>query len=72
MAIGSIIDIAEDAMTRDSMQMTEIAHEIANSETSETSIEENIVDMIQTQNSFQANAVMITTADEMMDTLFNM
>jgi len=69
MQVGNVINTAEEAMMRESNHMTEIAHDIANENGDLT---ENMVDMMETQRSFEANAVVITTADEMLDEILSM
>jgi len=66
------MDTAEGAMLRDGNNVHQIAHEVANTETGDDNLVENMVDMIQAQRSFEANAVVITTADEMLDEILSM
>lgn len=72
MEVGNVFDTAHAAMMRDEMKVNVVAHKIANPHISDTSLAENIVDMMVSQRSFEANAHVIKTADEMLDGIFTM
>jgi len=70
MEVGNVFNTAEKAMMRDSESVRETAHDIASDEKLDN-LENNMVDLIEAQRSFEANAVVISTADEMLDTILS-
>ena len=71
MNIGDAFTTAESSMMRGSDKIARIAHEVANSD-EDINLEQEMVDMISNQRSFEANAAVISTADDMLDQIFNM
>ena len=66
MEVGNVFDTAVNAMQNDSSTVNDIAKKVASPQQFGGNISENVVDMMVAQRSFEANAVVIETADEML------
>ena len=70
--MDSVMNIASEAMLDNVQEANELAQKIADPENGMDDIEKNIVKLHETENSFKANAIVIETADEMLDTLLKL